>query len=271
MSLNVRDIKNIMDVYAPEKLKESYDNVGLMVGDLNAEVNSVLIALDCTLKVIEEAKTKQCNLIITHHPILFKKPSSITKQTLIGKKIMELIKNDINVYASHTNLDSVKNGLNDLLMKLLNFDEYKTIELSPSSDEGDKVSGIGRIGKLNESMTLAELCTKVKNSLEISSLRYVGEEDTIIKKVAVVNGSGEDYFYAAKRLGADCIITGDTTYHYVSDFNEEGMCIIDAGHFETEWPVFKIFSKELQNKINNLGFNTTVIISDSLKSPYKYK
>ncbi|MCH5139051.1 Nif3-like dinuclear metal center hexameric protein, partial [Clostridiaceae bacterium UIB06] len=223
MTLKVKDIHRIMEEHAPARFKESYDNVGLMVGDRECEVTSILVALDCALEVIEEAKKKECNLILTHHPLIFKKPNSITTDTLIGKKILQLIKNDINVYSSHTNLDSVKGGINEIVMELLGFNNYYTIDLSDRRGDNDNSTGIGRIATLSEPINLSELCDKIKTSLNISVLRYSGEDSYSIKKVAVINGSGQDYFSEARRLGADCIITGDTTYHYVSDFNEEGI------------------------------------------------
>lgn len=271
MSLKVADIKKIMEEMAPTKLKESYDNVGLMVGDVDEKVTSILVALDCTLSVINEAKNKKCNLILTHHPLLFRKPSSITTETLLGKKIIELIKSNINVYSSHTNLDSVRGGINDIIIEVLGFKASKTIDLSPNRDSDDYNSGIGRVAELNESITLKELCWKIKSALELPYLRYAGEDSMVIKKIAVINGSGQDYFYAAKKLGADCIITGDTTYHYVSDYSEEGIGIIDAGHFGTEWPGIKVVAKELENRIKELGFDNDVIISENGKDPYKLK
>jgi dinuclear metal center YbgI/SA1388 family protein len=271
MTLKVRDIDKIMEEHAPAKFKESYDNVGLMVGDRECEITSILVALDCTLEVIEEAKKKGCNLILTHHPLIFKKPANITTDTLIGKKILEIIKNNINVYSSHTNLDSVKGGINDILMELLGFNNYYTIEPSDRRGDNDNSTGIGRITTLSEPITLSEICDKIKTSLNIPFVRYSGEDSSKVKKIAVINGSGQSYFSEAKRLGADCIITGDTTYHYVSDFNEEGISIIDAGHFGTEWPAMKVVARWLKNRIESKGFENSVFESEFNKSPYKYK
>lgn len=271
VSLIVKDITKIMENYAPSKFKEDYDNVGLMVGNKNDKVTGILIALDCTLDVINEAIKKNCNLIITHHPLLFKKPSSITTDTLLGKKIIELVKNSINLYSSHTNLDSVRDGVNDQVMKILGFESYSTMDLSNCRDTGDNVTGIGRIAKLQSPMLFCELISKVKESLELPMVRVVGNEEKVINKVAVVNGSGQDYFTLSKKIGADCIITGDTSYHYVSDFNEENFCIIDAGHFSTEWPAIKIIAQNIENLIKGIGYNTEIIISESTKDPYKFK
>lgn len=271
MHLRVEDIHDIMEKYAPSILKESYDNVGLMVGDMNSEVTSILVALDCTLEVIEEAKQNKCNLIITHHPLLFKKPLNITTGTLIGRKIIQLIKNSINVYSSHTNLDSVRGGINDIIMDLLDITDCQVIDPSKIKNYGENHCGIGRVGVLKNTVTLGQLCDKVKDKLNIPMLRYVGGESHIISKIAVINGSGESYFNYVKSLGVDCIITGDTSYHYVSDFEEEGITIIDAGHFETEWPAMSKIAYTLIHEMKCNGFCNDVILSKLNRSPYKYK
>lgn len=270
MSLKIKDIMEIMEDYAPLKLKESYDNVGLMIGNPECEITSILVALDCTIKVIKEAEEKDCNLIITHHPLLFKKPMSITTETLQGRKILDIIRNGINVYSSHTNLDSTKGGINDLIMQLLDFKNCQVIEVN-NTNSGDKEAGIGRMVTLGSPIVLEELCEKAKEAFEISSLKYSGEDKQVISKVAVINGSGNDFLMKAKSLGVDCIITGDTSYHYVSDLQEEGISIIDVGHFESEWPGMKIVGKWLENRIRFMGYNNNVIISNKTISPYKYK
>lgn len=267
MPLKVKDIHNIIETHAPSRFKESYDNVGLMVGNLEDEVTSVLVSLDCTLEVIEEAKLKGCNLILCHHPLLFKKPSSITTGDLLGKKIIRLISNNINVYASHTNLDSVSGGLNDILMELLGFNSGEIIE--PNSF--DESAGIGRLVSLSQPLLLDELCNNVKKSLSLPVIRYSGNDNKLISKIAVINGSGQSSFSKAVRLGADCIITGDTSYHYISDMNEEGIAVIDAGHHGTEMLAVKVFSNWFENKINDMGFNNSVIFTENNNCPYKYK
>jgi dinuclear metal center YbgI/SA1388 family protein len=269
MSLKVRDINNIMESYAPSCLKESYDNVGLMVGDLDSQITSIMVALDCTLEVIKEAVEKNCNLILSHHPLLFIKPSTITMETLQGRKIIELVKNDINVYSSHTNLDIASEGLNDILTKLLGFKHWTIIETAKRNSEGE-AQGIGRLVSLDRSITLEQLCERVKVSLDIKEIRFAGQEKMQINKIAIINGSGEDYFKAAFECGADCIITGDTSYHYVSDYMEMGIGIIDAGHFETEWPSMKVVADVLRNKLREQGYDNLVLVSEKCRSPYKF-
>lgn len=142
MGIKVKNIKCAMNKIAPEILKEDFDNVGLMVGDEEQNVSRVLLALDCTNKVIEEAKENKCDMIITHHPLIFRKPNKIVKNDLLGNKIIELIKNDISLYSSHTNLDSVENGINHTIVKMLGFSSSEIIEKSNIS--GFSNAGLGR-------------------------------------------------------------------------------------------------------------------------------
>lgn len=264
MSLKVNDIINIMEEIAPIELKESYDNVGLMVGDKEATISKILVALDCTLDVIEEGKELGVDMILTHHPLIFKKPSSITTDTLQGKKIIELIKNSINLYAAHTNWDTVENGFNDTLVSILGFGPGEIMEKNSLGDN----TGIGRLVTLEEEKSLKHIIEIVKDQLSISKIRYTGEIHRKIRKIAIINGSGEDYFERAIELGADLAITGDTTYHLVSDYTEMGLSIMDIGHFNSEWPVLVYLSFKLKKLLNKN--NVEIIISENIRDPYKF-
>lgn len=268
MSLKVKDIENLFETLAPEALKEDYDNVGLMVGDGKNEITSMLVSLDCTLEVIDEAINKNCNLIISHHPLLFNKPKTITNDSLLGKKIIKAISNNINIYACHTNLDSVKVGLNDISMDILGFNNYTILQ---PSFLAQIESGIGRIVKLDNPTTVGDLCDRAKLALNINVVKYSGSVNKKVKKLAVINGSGEDSFHKAIDFNVDCIITGDTTHHPVSDCLEQGVAVIDVGHFELEWCAMKVFGSRLQTILNSKGFSNSVIMSEFNKSPYGYK
>lgn len=257
----VRDIIREMEALAPTFLKEDFDNVGLMVGDKNKDVKKVLVALDCTLKVIEEAKHKNVDLIITHHPLIFRKPSSITTDTLQGRKIIELIKSDISLYSSHTNLDSAEKGLNSTIVSILGFEKSDILE----SNKRDITAGLGRMVKLDSETSLDEIINKVKNALEINNLRVVRGSNNV-SKIAIINGSGQDFIGRAVSLGADLIITGDTTYHFASDYKEMGINIIDVGHFASEQITFFNVMKNIEDKIKDVEFITSNVEED----PYKF-
>lgn len=257
----VKDIIFEMENFAPNYLKEDFDNVGLMVGDREKDVNRVILALDCTLDVIEEAKENKADLIITHHPLIFRKPSNITTDTLQGKKIIELIKNDISLYSSHTNLDSSLNGLNHTIAKLLGFNESKVL----SVNKNDPKAGLGRMIDLNEEKNLDDIIKLVKNNLNISNLRVVRGKNKV-SKIAIINGSGQDFIFKAMSKGADCIITGDTTYHFASDYKEMEISILDVGHFSSEWLVFLKVMENITDKFSDIEF----IASKTMKDPYEF-
>ncbi len=253
----VNDIIKEMELLAPSYLKEDFDNVGLMVGDRNKSVNKVLLALDCTLKVIEEAKREKVDLIITHHPLIFRKPSNITTDTLQGKKIIELIKNDISLYSSHTNLDSAENGLNNTIVSILGFNDSAILEKNKNANS----AGLGRIVNLDKEIKLENLIDQVKTKLNISNLRVVKGNDKV-SKIAIINGSGQDFIGKAMQLGVDTVITGDTTYHFASDYKEMGINILDVGHFSSEQIVFFNVMKQIESKFKDIVFIESKVEED---------
>ena len=259
----VTDIAKEIEQFAPEFLKEDYDNVGLMVGDGDKEVKKVLLSLDCTNEVIKEAIRHDCDLIITHHPLLFKRPKNIIKGDLLGDKVITLIKEDIALYSCHTNLDSAKEGINETIVNMLGFSSSQIIESNES--ENYQNGGIGRLVKLEKEILLSDIVDVVKKTLNIKNMRVVKGSDKV-KILAIINGSGQDFFIEAKKLGADCIITGDTTYHFASDFKEMGISIIDAGHFATEYIVFLKTLEFLKEKFKGVEF----IASEKCKDPYEF-
>ena len=259
----VVDIAKEIEEFAPKCLKEDYDNVGLIVGDNDKVVKKVLLALDCTKEVIKEAIELKCDLIITHHPLIFKKPKSIIRGDLLGDKVISLIKEDIALYSCHTNLDSTENGINETMVNMLGFTSNQIIE--PKEYEDYKNCGIGRLVKLEKESLLSDIIEHVKEKLNIKNMRIVRGSDRV-KVLAIINGSGQDLFYKAKELGADCIITGDTTYHFASDFKEMKVNIIDAGHFSTEYLAFLKTLEFLKGKFEAVEF----IFSEKCKDPYEF-
>lgn len=265
MTIKIKDFINIMEKIAPDNLKESYDNVGLMIGDRDDDVSGILVALDITLEVIEEAKEKGANLILTHHPILYLKPSTITMDTLQGEKIIRLIRENINVYSSHTNLDVVNGGLTDKALELLGFPKGKIMDVNPLNSS----AGVGRIVKLEEEMILKEVCRLVRSKLSIPYMKVAGDPYKKVKIIAVLNGSGQDLMKKAYNMGADLFITGDTTYHYVSDYKEMGMSVIDIGHFSFEWPLFKAVVNKVEEDLKEAyGEGIKIYYSDKNNEPY---
>jgi len=257
--LRIKDLCDIIEKKAPIYLKEEWDNVGLMVGDAAIEITSILVALDCTLEVIEEAIEKDCNLILTHHPLIFHSLNSVTNQDLLGSKIYKLIDNNIAVYSAHTNLDRVKGGLNDILCNILGLNNY--IEMSLVEED----RGIGRLVQLLKGTTMENLMEHITKKLDLGLIRYTGDKSRLISKIAIINGSGSDYFNTFYKLGAECIITGDTKHHQVLDYMELNLSTIDIGHFDSEWLPFKVFCEELKEELKDKN----MIFSEKSFTPYK--
>lgn len=243
MIIKVKDIVSILEKKYPKNNAENWDNVGLLVGKLNQEVRKIQFSIDATENAIENAVKNGVDMIITHHPMIFKPIKSVTTMDILGKKIIKLIENKKSLYAMHTNLDSSKGGLNDYILHLLDVKESKIIDVN----ETDNEVGIGRIYTLSEKVTLEKYAEFIKKKLKIKNIRVICEnKEKSIRKIALINGSGMSYWRKVKSLGADLFITGDVGYHEALDAKEAGINIFDIGHFESENCFVELLSKELE-------------------------
>lgn len=223
----------------PKSAAESWDNPGLLVGDAEAEVSSVLVALDAVDEVIDEAVKKKVQLLVTHHPMIFSAVRQINNDSLTGRRVLKLIRNGIACYAMHTNFDV--RGMAALNEQQLGLTDTRV--LYETGEEDGMPEGIGRVGLLPEPMEYEDLARFVKKALGIHSVRCYGEAGEKIRKVAVSGGSGKSMVEKALEAGAQVLVTGDIDYHTGIDAAAEGLRIIDAGHFGTE-QVFIPFMKE---------------------------
>jgi GTP cyclohydrolase I len=257
--MNVNDFISVFENLYPKSLAEEWDNVGLMVGRGDKEVQKVMLCLDVTTKVIEECKKENIDLIVSHHPFIFKGIKNITDKDFKGQSILEAIRNDISVISLHTNLDAAKDGVNDVLAK--------TIKLEKISHWGNEAKGegtsFGKIGDLEQEMKWEAFLSQVKTNLSLNHIRCVGRRD-LVKKVAVFSGSFDGDLKALKASGADVLLTGDLKYHTAMDALEEGLCLIDAGHFGSEIIVLK----QLEKVINENFKEIDVFISQNERDPF---
>lgn len=225
----------------PKNLAEEWDNVGLLLGDEEKEIHKVLFALDVTYKAIDYAIEQQVDMIITHHPLIFRPLKAIRSEDHLGRKIFSLVKAGINVYTLHTNLDSQKQGLNDYILEKLG---VLTSEILEKREDG---TGIGRIFSWEEGKSLNEVEQLLRESLGLFFLRSViynpGKK---IFKVCLINGSGMSYWKLAKSKGIDLFITGDISYHDALDAYESGMNVMDIGHLEAERFFSELLLRDLQ-------------------------
>lgn len=348
------DIVGIINKIAPAELAEAWDNPGLQIGDPIAEVTQVMVALDPAPDVIDSALKASCQLLVTHHPLIFKPLNSISTSSPLGSSIQKAIRGGLSVVSLHTNYDIASGGLNDLLafkiglsssvplkitatcelVKLAVFVpgdylervrsalfpycatqgmyrdcsfaaggigtfmpldgaepfsgtvgvmarvpeerlevqilrtqlpravrallaahpyEEPAFDIYPLLNEGEKL-GLGRIGRLPESLTLAEYVIRLKKLLSAPALRYVGDPDAKISKVALCSGSGASLLRDAVRSGADVLVTGDVKYHEARDAEDLGIALIDAGHFPTEIIMVNEITERLSRALVTAGY-----------------
>lgn len=258
MSVKCRDIINIMEDYASPNLAESWDNIGLMVGDENKTVTNILVSLDIDDKVIEEAIEKNCEMIITHHPFIFKPIKNIKKQDVIGGRIIKLIENEICVFSAHTNLDIARNGTSDTFANLLNLSKIDNL-----FDKENEEFGLGRIGYLQEKTTFLELVNNVKNILNLSNVVVCGEMDKKVEKVAICTGAGGDIDFMLQAVSKNCdvYITGDIKYHNSQIAKDLGLCLIDATHYASEAIIVPVICSYINNCSKKLNMDISSIPS----------
>ncbi|WP_084053049.1 Nif3-like dinuclear metal center hexameric protein [Desulfonispora thiosulfatigenes] len=266
MASRVKDVIKQFEQLAPKEYAEKWDNVGLMLGSIDSNVQKILVTLDVTLHVVNEAIEKGIDLIIAHHNPMFNPLANITLDNPQGKLITKLIKSEINLYCAHTNLDSCPGGVNDILADLLELTDVKVLDKSSQVNTFDQNVGLGRVGILPQETSLLEFIKQVKAALNIDSLRYVGNLDTKIKKVSLCGGSAASLINDAINIGADVFLTGDLKFHEAQDAENLGICLIDAGHFATEVPVVKKVAAYLQNSFSELE----IIESKINTEPFKF-
>ncbi|MBS4889124.1 MAG: Nif3-like dinuclear metal center hexameric protein [Anaerococcus vaginalis] len=223
--MKIKDVIKFLEERFPLSLQEDWDNSGLQIGNIENDLTNIMISLDLDEQTIQKAKEKSCNLIINHHPFLFSSIKSIDLNKGNGKIIKDLIKNDITVFAMHTNLDIGKGGVNDNLAKLL---ELRDISNLDTNNENP----MARFGYTDE-ITAYDFSKFVKEKLNCKGLILYGDKDKKIEKVALCGGAGSDFINDAIKKGCDLIVTSDVKYHEAID-NCKKINIVDPGHFASE-------------------------------------
>ena len=228
--MNVKQLYDVLNEKIPPSLSCSWDNDGLMCcPDPEREVSRVLIALDVTGEVVDEAIDGGFDLVISHHPLIFHPIRSLTTDSGVGAKLINLVRAGVSVMSFHTRLDAVADGVNDQLAEALGLIDVEVFE------DGDGTP-LGRIGYLPENMEVCELATRIKSALATPAV-MVSSCGKRADRVAVVGGEGKSFIGAAKAAGADTFVSGRLGYNNMVEAEELGINLIEAGHFFTEDPV----------------------------------
>ena len=261
--MTIATIIEFLDAELHPEYQEDYDNAGFLLGNPEAECSGVLVAVDVTDAVIEEAREKGANLIVTHHPMIFGGVKRITPKDATGRHIIKLIKNDMAVYAAHTNIDNLKDGVNGILAQVLGLTECHI--LRQMAGQPSPEVGAGMVGSLPYPMPTQAFLEQVKVCLGLPILRVSDIASPAVSRVAICGGAGSFLIGDAIRQNADIYLTGDMKYH---DFQraEGRITLVDIGHFESEQ-----FSKELIYSIISKKFsNFACFISERGKSFVNY-
>lgn len=256
-NLKVRDIMDVVEDLAPTHLAESYDNVGLLVGSESAFVKKVILGLELTDSLLEEAILKECDLIVVHHPLIFKPLKKIISQDVIGSKVIRLIKENISLYVAHTNLDTTIGGLNDYVASKLGID----VDVIDPLEEIPNI----RIGSIKE-MSVLDLAKHVKSSLNLDYLHYCGDEESIVSRVGLCTGSGMSFYKEAMSKEVDVFITGDMKYHDATLAVDMKVPIIDATHYGSEILVSEFLYSELSKNLEGVEFLVHELYDNPIKT-----
>lgn len=228
----VNEVLHKLDAWAPFETQMSFDNSGLLVGRGERTVTGVLVALDVTLPVVEEAKRLGCNLILAHHPVIFDPVRRMTGEDPNGRILLALAEYGIAAICAHTNLDAAQGGVNDCLAQRLELKDTVLLE-QMGMDRAGHPYGIGRVGDAHQEGTAAEYAAFVKKALNAASVRFV-DTGRPVRRVAVGGGSCGSMLMDTVKAGCDTFVTADVKYNVFLDAKALGVNLMDAGHYATE-------------------------------------
>jgi dinuclear metal center YbgI/SA1388 family protein len=276
LKMRIEEVISYLEQWAPLILQESYDNSGLLVGNKQNDITNVLVSLDCTEEVVEEAISKNCNLIVSHHPVVFNGLKRFTGADYVQRTIIKAIQNNIALYAIHTNLDNTLEGVNGEIAKRLGLKNVRPlVPLSGfKSQPNEEVAhnwqllqnnlnqcGSGAIGELENPISLIDCLSILKKEFNNHSIKYTQTNKSVIQKIAICGGSGQFLLGAAKSQGADVFVTSDVKYHEFFDAENE-LSFIDIGHFESEQFTIELIHAKITEKFRTFAVHKTGVITN---------
>ncbi len=249
MEHKVKDITAVIEQFAPLSIQENWDNSGLCIGSPEAPVTSILLGLDCTPELVDEAIACGADMIVTHHPLIFSGLKKITPENIVGEAVIKAIKAGISIYAAHTNADKVIAGVSGAMAARLGL---KNVQILDEDGEG---TGLGVVGDLPEPISAEEAIALVKGRFSLKAMRTSRPLEGKISRVAMCGGSGGSLISAAARSGAQLYISGDISYH--NFFTKEGFMIMDIGHYESEIEIVDILFSLLKKNFPTFAVRIT--------------
>ena len=253
--MKVKDIIRVIEEFAPLSLQEGWDNSGLCIGSPEDVVSSVLLGLDCTPELVDEAIACGADMIVTHHPLIFSGLKKISPDNPVGESVIKAIKAGISIYAAHTSADKVIAGVSGAMAARLGLEDVQIL------DEDGEGTGLGVVGNLPEPLSSEEAVKLVKKSFGLKAMRASKPVDGKISRVAMCGGSGGSLIGAAMKSGAQLYISGDISYH--NFFTREGFMIMDIGHYESEIEIVDILFSLIKKKFPTFAVRITQNINSN--------
>ncbi len=267
MTVKTADILTAIDELAPFDLAEEWDNVGLLVGSAERDVLSILIGLDLTGDLLDEAVESGADTIVSHHPMIFRPLSAIRLDQHIGRLLEKAVTNRITVIGCHTNLDSVSGGVSDALGQLLGLTNLRPLQ--PVECSTKPGSGMGRIGEYEMPLSGREFITKLLEALGLDGVQVAGRLPKQIRTIGLCGGSGSELARIAYEKGSDCYLTAEIKHSTARWAEEKGFCVIDGTHYGTEQPVVAGFAEKLVDYKKKKGWSIDVNVSRRQCPPFQ--
>jgi len=249
---------------------EAWDAVGLGCGDPDAAVRRILVAVDPVAVTVDEALDLGADLLLTHHPLLLHPVSSVAATTPAGRLVHRLVTGGCALLAAHTNADVAVNGVSDALAGVLGLGSVTPVV--PSAH--DPATGFGRVGDLEGPLSLAAFAERVSDALPLTAhgVRVAGDPQRVVRRVAVLGGSGGDSLGAAAATGADVVVTSDLKHHVTVDFRATaGPAVVDVAHFASEWPWVPVVAALLADDLGGAGYDVEVLVSTTVTDPWTFR
>ena len=270
MQPRTTDIIEVVDSLAPFGLQEEWDNCGLQAGDPHWPAGRIMIALDVTMEVMQEAEKRSAGMVLTHHPLLMAPLKSVQFHCMPGSAVSIACRSRISIVSAHTCLDKAREGLNDYFASLAGLAEAESLIPVPDQQEDPSgMPGFGRIGPLQSPGPLETVVLNIKQALGVGYVKVVGHPGKEeIRTAAVCTGSGGSFVDEFLRSGADVYITGDIKYHEARRIEENGRALIDVGHFASEVVVVDLLYERLKSACDRAGFEVEIGKYKKEKDPF---
>ncbi len=259
--MKIKEIVSALERFAPLPLQDGFDNAGLQIGLTEAEATGALLCLDVTEAVVDEAIALGYNLIVSHHPLIFKGFKSITGKDYVERCIMKAIQNNIVIYSAHTNLDNAQGGVNYKIAEKIGL---KNVQVLDPKMQGEVVAGAGVVGELTEPETETDFLKRIKRLFEVGCLKHNRLNGRLIRKVALCGGSGAFLLPNAVEEGADVFITGEVKYHDYFYYDNR-ILVAEIGHYESEQYTKEIFYSIIRERFPELDVQMTRVNTNPIK------